>query len=355
MKNCRNLFITTVVLAGLWGSKVFAEPSENFKVFLCFGQSNMSGGSGVPPEAEDMQTNPRIFTLAFNNCPNYQWQKDGWYLAKESLHCGDQQDKMGPAYAFGRAMADSLPNDTIGLIPCGQWGVSIEHFMKDSSNKSGNKPNYPGSNAYQWMENRCKKAIERGVFSGIVLVQGTSNYNDTLWPAKVKIIFEDLKSALGFNEDLPFVAGEIPYTKADGNPAAGQSFNPIARKLPNVISNAFVASAEGLGASDQYHFNRDGYLTLGQRMAVEMMKGLHAANLITGTRPESRKRIVSSVPNNLLSNSTAVYTLSGRLVSSGSQLLKNRSTTQPGNMYIVANKTTGKRAAAKLMIAPTGR
>lgn len=354
MRIRRNLLITAVTVAGLLGSNAFAEPSENFKVFLCFGQSNIAGGAGCGIIDSFKQTTDRVLAFAFNDCGNPSWQKDTWVPAREPLHCGDGgsgNSTMGPCYVFGKIMADSLPDDTIGIIPCGQSGVNIEVFKKGGGGCTANwcTP-YPGGNVYNWMLNKCKKAVERGVFAGILLHQGESNSNDgDTWLDKVKGIYDDLKEDIPLEEDIPIVAGQLLGDK---------TLNTSIAKMSTKFTYGYYASSSGLVGGGDYrdlHFDTTGYVKMGERYAVEMMKGLHAANLITGTRPESRKRIVSSVSADVSSNNTAVYTLNGRLVSSGSQLLKNRSSMQPGNMYVVANKSTGKRAAAKLMIAPTGR
>jgi hypothetical protein len=144
----RKSIIGFAVLGLLVGS-LYATPSPHFKVFLCFGQSNMSGGSGCTPDAASKVTTPRVKVLAFDNCSSPSRTKNAWSDACEPMHCGDGQNMMGPSYAFGQLLADSLKNDTIGLIPLGLWGVSIEMFMKGKTNTSGNAPSGWGNNAWE--------------------------------------------------------------------------------------------------------------------------------------------------------------------------------------------------------------
>jgi hypothetical protein len=101
-------FLFTVAVVGLLAGSLQAAPSKNFKVFLCFGQSNMSGGNGVQPEAQDKATNPRIKVLAFADCGSPQRSNNKWSDACEPMHCGDGMNTLGPSYVFGRALIDSL-------------------------------------------------------------------------------------------------------------------------------------------------------------------------------------------------------------------------------------------------------
>ena len=348
-----NFVVATVLMAAVAIGSAFAEPSKNFKVFLCFGQSNMSGGAGVTPQSEDTKTNPRIFTLAFGSCQG--WTDNNWGLAKEPLHCGDNVGAMGPAFAFGKAMTDSLPDDTIGLIPCGLYSRPIEIFMKNGNNMGSGGPipgwDQKGTNVYTWMLNKCKKAQERGVFTGIILHQGESNSGQQDWCTKVKTIYDDLKEDLSLDHDFPLVAGELLYSGCCGG------HNDIIKNIPTTLPLGYVASAQGLsggGSLPQYHFNQAGYRTMGQRMAVEMMKGIHEVEKVKATQPTPRHRIISATTATTQNTAAAVYTLNGKLISNSTGLAsKTRSAMRPGNMYIVVNKATG--TSAKLMMAPTVR
>jgi len=330
---------------------------ENFKIFLCFGQSNISGGAGIAPLEDLKQTTDRVMAFAFNNCNqggSASWQKDTWVPAREPLHCGDQglgDQTMGPCYVFGKAMADSLPDDTIGIIPCGQSGVNIEYFMKDGGGcKADYCVPYPGlQNIYEWMKDRCALAMERGVLAGIVLHQGESNRGQTSWLKCVNKIYNDLKSDLNLEKDIPLVAGELLYA-GEGS----QQHNPIIAQIPDTVPFGYVASAEGLQGGGTYatlHFNQSGYVKMGERMAVQMMKGLQEANLITSTHHQ--KRVLSSVKINLSSRNIHVYSLDGRMILSGSPKNSNmlKTALKPGNIYIVKDQNGNN--ATKLMMIQT--
>jgi hypothetical protein len=343
----RNFLIATAVLMGFSTYELSAEPSKNFKVFLCFGQSNMAGAATATND--DKKTTPRTMALAFNDCSSPSWKKDTWVPAQEPLHCGDGSSggtSMGPAYAFARAMADSLPNDTIGIIACGQSGVNIEYFMKNGSWSSGYRVPYPGgTNVWDWMLKKCKLAQQRGVFAGIILHQGESNAGQQDWPTKVNSILNDLKKECNLPNNLPFVAGELLYNKS----CSGH--NQVIAKIPSVVTNSYVASAQGLtGIGDEYHFSHDAYITLGKRFAEQMMKGIRAYEKtgITSRHPLSAAGVTSS------SKEIKVYTLNGELIFNGqaSSWTSSRKAMSAGNLLIV---NTGMTSASSNLTFTQGQ
>jgi len=295
---------------------------------------------------DDKKTTPRTMALAFNDCSSPSWKKDVWVPAQEPLHCGDGSSggtSMGPAYAFARAMADSLPNDTIGIIACGQSGVNIEYFMKGGSWNSGYRVPYPGgTNVWDWMLKKCKLAQQRGVFAGIILHQGESNSGQQDWPTKVNSILNELKKECTLPNNLPFVAGELLYNK----PCSGH--NTVIAKIPTTVTNSYVASAQGLtGIGDDYHFSRDAYLTLGKRYAEQMMKGIRAYEK-TGIEPRN-PLTTSGVTSS--SNEIKVYTLGGQLIFSGaaSSWKSSQKAMNAGSLLIVTNGVS--KASSKLMLS----
>lgn len=335
--------ISITIAIGLSFAMLLAEPNEKFKVFLCFGQSNMSGGAGVNPEQQDMQTHDRVMTLAFNDCAQNQWQKDKWYDAKEPLHCGDGVNAMGPAYAFGKVLADSLPDDTIGLIPCGQWGVAISMFEKGGYYTGANKPGYPGgNNVYDWMVNRCRIAQERGVISGIILHQGEANSGDQSWPDKIESLYENLKADLDLESDIPLVAGELLYSGCCGG------HNTVVAKIPEKLPLGYVASAQGLsggGSLPQYHFNQAGYRETGKRFAIEMLKGLR--QIETKITEKKVSRIIST--HNHLGRDIKLYSLDGKRINKKTSANLQTAKITAG-IYIAGPQTSGKQA--RLLLFP---
>jgi hypothetical protein len=340
----RDLLIAAAAMFGLCTGGTMAEPSKNFKVFLCFGQSNISGGQGVSPTSDVTTTTPRVMAVAFNDYPG-NWKRDSIVPAKEPLHYGDGgtgNSTMGPVYVFGKAMADSLPNDTICVIPCGQSGVNIEHFIPGGKCTQSYCIPWPAnsvSSVYQWMLDRCKLAQKRGVIAGIILHQGEANSGQKDWPGKVKTIYDDLKKDLGLSKDIPLVAGEL--LQASGACCAGH--NTVIADIPKTLPFGYVASSKDLvggGNLAQYHFNQDGYKQMGKRMAVQMMKGLRASGQMTSVSHSSSKNALTL--NNLQTTSvTSLHTIDGKKIPGGS--IQNLASVKKHCIYIM--QTPGKQAS----------
>ena len=198
------------------------------------------------------------------------------------------------------------------------------------------------------MLTKCKTAVERGVFSGIILEQGESNSGKTEWPSQVKAIYDTLKKEIPLEKDVPFVAGEL--LQASGACCAGH--NVQVDLIPQTLPMGYVASSQGLaagGTQPQYHFSTAAYRTLGQRFAVQMLKGLRTTHVIP--IPQKNDRVVTTAAIKSWENGSAIYSLDGKLLATGA--LKSHSfigkKMQPGKIYVVAQKAGS--ASARLLIA----
>jgi hypothetical protein len=321
MKNYCNILWITGIISGFFAADISAVPSEHFKVFLCFGQSNMSGGAGCNPDNDSKSTKPRVKVLSFANCSSPTRTANTWTDAREPMHCGDGQDMMGPSYVFGQMLADSLPGDTIGLIPCGLWGVGIEMFVKGGNYTGSNKPSLMNgkNNAWDWMLTKCKLAVERGTFSGIILHQGEANSGQSTWLKQVKTIYNDLIKELALKNDIPLVAGELLQGENLNPKPCCAGHNVEVNKIPGALPFGYVASSQGLvggGSLPQYHFSTDGYRQMGKRFAIEMLKGLRAIQTSTTPRPSPKRSL--TLKNLQETSATSLYTINGKKLPAGS-------------------------------------
>jgi hypothetical protein len=125
-------------------------------------------------------------------------------------------------------------------------------------------------NPYQYLVDMAKSAQKDGVIKGILLHQGESNTNDAQWPAKVKVIYDNLLKDLDLEaEDVPLLAGELVPADQGGKCA---SMNAIIATLPETIPNAHVISSTGCTCHpDHLHFDPAGYRELGKRYAEKML------------------------------------------------------------------------------------
>jgi hypothetical protein len=271
--NCIKHYVLLLILMVVsLGS--FAQ-DRNFYIFLCFGQSNMEGNPRFEPQ--DTTVNDRFKLLQAVDCAELGRSKDNWYTAKPPLcRC-----KTGLSLAdyFGKTMVANLPQKIkIGVINVSVAGAKIEIFEKGSyqtylaSEKDWMKniaAEYNG-NPYARLVELAKLAKNKGVIKGVLLHQGESNTNDTLWTQKVKGIYNSLIADLSLKASaVPLLAGELVNADQGG---ACASMNKIIAKLPDVVPNAYVISSAGCTSSkDRLHFDAAGARKFGKRYGTKML------------------------------------------------------------------------------------
>lgn len=274
----KKLFLS-MAAAACFAGVANAAPDPNFHIYLAYGQSNM-GGTAEAQNADKVE-NPRFKIFASQKCSGKGRNTLGEvYPAVPSLfNCGNT---ISVADWFGRTMADSMPDVTIGIVPVAVGGASIKLFDKDQyssylSSAEGWLQNYakeyePSGNVPKAIIDIAKKAQEVGVIKGIIFHQGETDGGYPDWPKIVKKTRDDFLSALGMSSDsVPFVAGELLRE--------GCCYSKRVSELPNSMDNAYFASSEGLGGNgvDRYHFSHDAYVTLGKRYAEQMLKAINRA------------------------------------------------------------------------------
>ena len=268
------ILIVSVLLSGM---KAFSQDPD-FHIYLCFGQSNMEGAARVEPQ--DTTVDDRFLVLEAVNCPDIGRTMGQWYPAVPPLcRC---RTGLSPADYFGRTMVENLPkNIRVGVINVSIGGCKIELFDKDNykeyvSTAPGwmtNMINEYDGNPYARLVEMAKLAQKDGVIKGILLHQGESNTNDSIWPQKVKIVYDNLMKDLNLNPgNVPLLAGEM-VSGAEGGACA--SMNAIIAALPQTIKNSYVISSDGCaGRPDHLHFTAEGYRMLGRRYAARMLSVL---------------------------------------------------------------------------------
>ena len=260
------LFITTM--------NIFSQ-NPDFYIFLCFGQSNMEGNARFQPQ--DTTVDNRFQVLEAVDCPDLGRIKGNWYTAVPPLcRC---RTGLTPVDYFGRTLIANLPkNVRVGVINVAIGGCKIELFDKDNyQSYVSTAPDwlknmvreYDG-NPYARLVEMAKIAQKDGVIKGILMHQGESNTNDTIWPKKVKGVYDNLLKDLNLNlNSVPLLAGEMVNADQGG---ACASMNKIIATLPNVIPNSYVIPSSGCtGIPDHLHFTADGYRELGKRYAEQML------------------------------------------------------------------------------------
>ncbi|HET6557178.1 MAG TPA: sialate O-acetylesterase [Prolixibacteraceae bacterium] len=265
-----------IVIAGLllFNLEAFSQ-DPNFHIYLCLGQSNMEGAAKA--ELQDSTVNPRFQVMAAVDCDKKGRVKGNWYPAVPPLtRCNTN---LGPADYFGRTMVENLPeNVKVGVIVVAIGGCKIELFDKQNYQSyvetapvwmKGMIIEYDG-NPYGRLVEMAKLAQKDGVIKGILLHQGESNANDSLWTRKVKGVYDNLMNDLNLNpKEVPLLAGETVHADQEGICAG---FNPIIATLPQTLPNSYVVSSAGCAdGPDNLHFSAAGYRELGKRYAEKML------------------------------------------------------------------------------------
>jgi len=269
--------IGLILVCGLLFSNIksFAQ-DPNFQIYLCIGQSNMEGAAHA--ELQDSTVNPRFQVMAAVDCANLGRTKGNWYSAVPPLcRC---RTNLGPADYFGRTMVEKQPeNVKVGVIVVAIGGCKIELFDKENYQTctetapgwmKGMIKEYEG-NPYGRLVEIAKLAQKDGVIKGILLHQGESNPNDSLWTRKVKGVYDSLMEDLNLNpNNVPLLAGETVHAD-QGGVCAG--FNQIMATLPQTLPNSYVISSAGCAdGPDNLHFSAAGYRELGKRYAEKMLE-----------------------------------------------------------------------------------
>jgi enterochelin esterase-like enzyme len=236
----------------------------------------MEGAAKI--EAQDtIKVDERFQVLETINCPNLDREKGKWYTAVPPLcRCNTG---LTPVDYFGRTLINNLPKEIkVGVINVAVGGCKIALFDKDRYQEySKTAPDwmknmisqYDG-NPYGRLVEMAKLAQKKGIIKGILLHQGESNTGDTLWPQQVKIVYDNLLKDLNLEANsIPLLSGEVVHEEQNGICA---SMNKIIAKLPEVIPSASIISSKGCSvASDNLHFDAEGYRTLGNRYAQKML------------------------------------------------------------------------------------
>ena len=288
-RNFKKFMALAGVAAGLsvFAVGANAAPNPNFHIYIAYGQSNMAGNGDIVP-SEDQANPPKNFIMLASHNANAS-QRSGktnqsiktgeWYPAIPPMF--HAFENLSPADYFGRAMVDSLPGVTVGIIPVAIGAVSIRAFDKDQYEAYfrgdgkdimnwGWPKDYDNNPPGRILE-LAKKAKEVGVIKGFIFHQGESDGTDANWRKTVYKTYKDVIDALGLDEnEVPFVAGELLQ---EGQNCCSSKNGGIAQLKQN-FKKFGLASSKGLkgNGKDPYHFGREGVIELGRRYVHEMLK-----------------------------------------------------------------------------------
>ncbi|MBR5735789.1 MAG: sialate O-acetylesterase [Bacteroidales bacterium] len=243
-----------------------------YDVYLFIGQSNMAGRGDMLPE--DTTVIPHAFILDGN---------DEIVPARAPLNLYSTirkrvgMQKINPAYNFARTIAGTSKNDMLMVVNA-RGGSALNEWLKGAptgtfSLRGTDDPELDGQpmpSFYDEAVRRTKIAMEHGRLKAIIWHQGCSDSGPGLvnnYMDRLEGFVADLRKDLGVGDEVPFIAGEIPYCFS-----GSRLFNPMIRTIEEHIPNSAWVSAEGCpGNADSLHFSREGQMLLGQRYAEKYL------------------------------------------------------------------------------------
>lgn len=222
--------------------------SFSLDIYLLIGQSNMAGRA----QFADKNLPPLQGVSLLNG-------EDTWEPAENPLNRFStirkdlSMQRLGPGYSFARSMHATDPSQALGLVVNARGGSAIAEWARDA-------------NFYQETLRRIAIARTSGTLRGILWHQGETDFEDPAYLGKLAELIERLRTDLKLPQ-LPFVAGEI-----NNIPALNQQLGKLAASVPFTG----LASADGLEATDEWHFDTRSILLLGERYADQMQLLIHA-------------------------------------------------------------------------------
>lgn len=247
-----------------------AEPV--FDVYLLIGQSNMAGrGELLDSDREVMDG---VFLLN---------GRDEVEPAKQPLnrYSTVRKNLSLQGYNLGGPFADIVHKATgrpILLVVNPRSGTSARLWKSDAPRGKWAETDDLGPvgeempQLFEEAVRRARIACKHGELKAILWHQGEADAHETyapLWPDKMSIIAEELRSRLGVQaKDVPFIAGETnrAFKRSD-------LINREIHTIPRIIPNSSWVSSEGCGVNrDKLHFSRQGIFLLGQRYAEKVLQ-----------------------------------------------------------------------------------
>jgi len=243
-----------------------------YDVYLFIGQSNMAGRGNILPQ--DTVVIPHAFILDGS---------DQIIPAKAPLNLYSTirkrvgMQKINPSYSFAKAIAGTSRNDMLMVVNA-RGGSALDEWLKGAptgtfSLRGTDDPELDGQpmpSFYDEAVRRAKIAMEHGQLKAILWHQGCSDSGPqtvSTYLDRLEVFVSDLRKDLGVGEEVPFIAGEIPYFFS-----GSKLFNPMIRNIEEHIPNSAWVSAEGCtGNADSLHFSREGQILLGQRYAEKYL------------------------------------------------------------------------------------
>lgn len=241
--------------------------AQDYDVYLCIGQSNMSGRGILQPE--DSHPVEGVFLLD---------SEGGVVPARGNANIYSTIRKRAQMQGYNlsipfAARMHARTGRPVLLVVNARGGTWLDQWMKGAprdtfAKKYGDEPELIGKpipSFYAEAVRRAREGMRYGPLKGILWHQGEGDAGQQLrevYMEKLSTFVSDLRTDLGVGEEVPFVVGEVYHF------GKHTAINPTLNQVGYFIPNAACASADGCPSNpDHVHFSREGLTLLGQRYA----------------------------------------------------------------------------------------
>ena len=243
-----------------------ADIQDGYDVYLCIGQSNMAGRGEIL--ADDYGVRDGVYLLDGNG---------GVVPASIpfNIYSTIRGRRASQRFGLHNVFADELHAFTgrkILLVVNARGGTSIPSWLKGAdpvirSEARNDDEELWGLEVpvfYDEAVRRTIQAMNYGTLKGILWHQGEGDstpYSSGLYLERLKSLVSNLRQDIGVDDNVPFVLGQT--SEVHSNAA---NINPVLLRCADEIPNAFCVTSENCETqSDNVHFTRAGYITLGKR------------------------------------------------------------------------------------------
>jgi Carbohydrate esterase, sialic acid-specific acetylesterase len=233
-------------------------PKEKAIGFIHVGHSNMAGRATRPSASKPFhfqETHPHAFMYRAGAAPK---------LALEPT--AGTPGFAGPGTALVKEAAVLAPDYYFISLGFGQPSAYCSQFL-------------PGSLYYDQLIAAPKAIKGRITFGAIFIFLGIterhgSEADRTGFPSCINSLVTAIRNDVG-EPNLPFMLNDYEV-EATGefspNGAVATAIRPQIAKVPSVVQNSALVSAEGLSMQDDHHFDLDGHRVWAQRALMTMQQ-----------------------------------------------------------------------------------
>ncbi|MGQ7871024.1 sialate O-acetylesterase [Sunxiuqinia sp. sy24] len=264
-KTPKIIVITLLLLVSTLRSSISNQTQENeWHIFLLMGQSNMAGYGELLPQ--DTIPVKGIYKIPTIGTGDFVWEP-----AAHPLHNRLKSDRFSLGLPFAKQYMKDHPNVKVGLIPVAWGGAGIDRLKK-------------GTDTYNDALAKAEFAQKKGKIKGILWHQGESDsITEELaegYEGKLHQLIADLRADLNI-PDLPFIVGNLAEfygtSEEHNTPERARRINQVKsvlRSLPEKVENTGFVESSGCTSIDHHnvHFDRQSYITLGERYAAQYKK-----------------------------------------------------------------------------------